>query len=57
MLFHDKILKGFDKGLMASIILIDLQIAFDTIDDDIPLKYLSAIGFPNHAVGWFKLYL
>ena len=54
---HDKILKGFDKGLMADMILIDLQKAFDMIDHDILLKKLSAIGFSNHTIGWFKSYL
>ena len=51
---HDKILKGFDKGLMTGMILVDLQKAFDTIDHDILLKNLSAIGFSNHTIGWFK---
>ena len=54
---HDKILKGFDKGLMTGMILVDLQKAFDTIDHDILLKKLSAIGFSNHTIGWFKSYL
>ena len=54
---HDKILKSFDKGLMTGMILIDLQKAFDTIDHDILLKKLSAIGFSNHTIGWFKSYL
>ena len=55
--FIIKFWKVFNKGLMTGMILIDLQIAFDTIDHDIPLKNLSAIGFPNHTIGWFKLYL
>ena len=54
---HDKILKGSDKGLMTGMILIDLQKAFDTIDHGILLKKLSAIGFSNHTIGWFKSYL
>ena len=57
MLLHDKILKGFDKGLMTGMILVDLQKAFDTIDHDILLKKVSAIGFSNHTIGWFKSYL
>ena len=31
---NDKILTGFDKGMMNGMILIDLQKAFDTIDHD-----------------------
>ena len=54
---HDKILKGFDKGLMTGMILIDFQKAVDMIDHDILLKKLSALGFSNHTIGWFKLYL
>ena len=54
---HDKILKGFDKGLTTGMILVDFQKAFDTIDHDILLKKLSAIGFSNHTIGWFKSYL
>ena len=42
---------------MTSMILVDLQRAFDTIDHDILLKTLSAIGFLNHTIGWFKSYL
>ena len=36
-LFNDKILKGFDKGMMTAMIRIDLQKAFDTIDHDVLL--------------------
>ena len=54
---HDKILKGFDKGLMTGMIMVDLQKAFDTIDHGILLKTLSAIGFSNHTIGCFKSYL
>ena len=42
---NDKILKGFDKRLMTGMILIDLQKGFDTIDHDIRLQKLYAIGF------------
>ena len=54
---HNKILKGFDKGLMTGMILVDFQKAFDTIDHDKLLKKLNAIGFSNHTIGWFKSYL
>ena len=54
---NDKILKGFDKGLMIGMILIDLQKAFDTIDHDILLQKLYAIGFSKHTVNCFQSYL
>ena len=54
---HDKILKGFDKGLMTGMILADLQKTFVTIDHDILLKDVRTIGFSNHTIGWFKSYL
>ena len=41
---------------MTGMILVDLQKAFDTIDRDILLKKLSAIGDSNHIIGWFKSY-
>ena len=39
---------------MTGLILVDLQKSFDTIDHDILLKKLRAIGFSNHTIGWFK---
>ena len=54
---NDKILKGFDDGLVTGMVLIDLQKAFDTINHDIPLKKLIIIGFSDHTVKWFQSYL
>ena len=54
---HDKILKGFDQGLMTGMILIDLQKAFDTIDHDVLLQKLYAIVFSKHSINWFRSYL
>ena len=42
---NDKTLKGFDNGLFTVMILIYLKKAFDTIDHDIMLEKLKAIGF------------
>ena len=42
---------------MNGMILIDLQKAFDTINHDMLIKKLSAIGFSNQSTGWFKSYL
>ena len=49
---NDKTLKGFDKGLMIGMILIDLGKAFETIDHDILLQTLYAIAFSKHTVNW-----
>ena len=56
-LLHDKILKGFDKGLITGMILADLLKDFNKIGHDILLKKLSDIGFSNHTIGWFESYL
>ena len=53
----DKVLKGFDKGLLTGMILIDLQKAFNTIDHEISLQKLKAIKFSESTVKWFKSYL
>ena len=50
----DKILKGFDEGLLTGMILIDLQKAFDTINLEILFKKLKAMGISE---GWFQSYL
>ena len=47
---NDKILKGFDQGLITGMILIDLQEAFDTIHNDILLQKLYAIGLSKQSV-------
>ena len=54
---NDKILKGFGRGMMTGMILIDLQKAFGTIDHDVLLPKLYAIGFSKRTVNWFKSYL
>ena len=43
--------------MMTVMILIDLQKAFDTIDHDVLLHKLYAIGFSKRTVNWFKSYL
>ena len=54
---NGNILKGFDNGLFTGMILIDLQKAFNTIDHNILLEKLKAIGFFNDNVNWFHSYL
>ena len=53
----DKVLKGFDEGLLTGMILIDLHKAFDTIDHEILLHKLKAIKFSGSTIKRFKLYL
>ena len=53
----DKIIKGFDGGLLKGLILIDLQKAFDTINHEILLKKLEAIGFSDKCIRWLWSYL
>ena len=53
----DKILTGFDSGLLTGMILIDLQKAFDTINHDILLRKMASLGFSNHSIMWFQSYL
>ena len=53
----DKILKGFDEGLLTGMILIDLQKVFDTIDHEILLQKLKAIRFSKGTLQWVRSYL
>ena len=53
----DKVLKGFDEGLLTGMILIDLQKAFDTTDHEILLQKLKVIKFSESTIKWFKSYL
>ena len=55
LFLNDKILKGFDDGLLTGMILTELQKAIDMISHYILL--LSIIGFPDHIVKWFQSYL
>ena len=53
----DKVLTGFDSGLLTGMILVDLQKAFDTINHGILLKKMSALRFSDRSINWFQSYL
>ena len=57
MHLSNQILKGFEARKSTSMILIDLQKAFDTLDHQILLKKLKYIGFSPETVRWFESYL
>ena len=43
-----------DKGHYTGMVLIDLQKAFDTVNHDILLCKLDAIGFDFSVIQWFR---
>ena len=53
----DSIKFNMDNGLYTGMVLIDLQKAFDTVDHEILIQKLSAIGANENAISWFKSYL
>ena len=53
----DKILEGFDEGLLTGMILTDLQKTFDTINHKVLLQKLKAIRFSEQSIQWFWSYL
>ena len=54
---RNKILKGFDEGLLTGMVLIDLQKAFDEIDHEILLQKRKAIRFSKETLQCFRSYL
>ena len=53
----DKILKGFDEGLLTGMMLIDLQKAFKKINHKVLLQKLKAIRFSEQSIQLFRFYL
>ena len=52
-----QILNGFEAKKSTGMILIGLQKAFDTLDNQILLKNLKNIDFSTETVRWFESYL
>ena len=53
----DKIKCNNDNGLYTGMVLLDLQKAFDTVDHDILLSKLKAVGANGNVIKWFDSYL
>ena len=54
---NNKIATGFESGLHTSMVLIDLQKAFDTINHEILINKTEFLGFSKNVILWFKSYL
>ena len=53
----DQIRFDMDKGNYTGMVMIDLQKAFDTVDHDILLNKLKAIGLDDLSTSWLSSYL
>ena len=56
-LTNNTIATGFESGLYTSMILIDLQKVFNTVNHNILLKKMEFIGFSEETVKWVKSFL
>ena len=54
---NNNIAIGFESSLYTGMTLIDLQKASDTVNNDILLKKIEFIGFPEETTKWLKSYL
>ncbi|KAL9986631.1 hypothetical protein ACROYT_G000802 [Oculina patagonica] len=55
--FTDTIRRGMDQGLLTGAVFIDLRKAFDTVDHEIIVSKLNAVGIAETELSWFKDYL
>ncbi len=53
----DKIRKEVDNGKFCGMVMLDLQKAFDTVDHNILLYKLKAVGFDKNSLRWVQSYL
>ena len=51
------ILQEMDAGRITAMVLLDLSSAFDTVDHEILLNELAALGVQGQALEWFRSYL
>jgi len=52
----DYIKQEQDKGNYVGMVLLDLQKAFDTVDNGILIQKLKALGLNESALNWFRSY-
>ena len=55
--FADEVLLHMESGELCGAVFLDLTKAFDTVDHNILLSKLSAIGVSHSTLQWFKSYL
>ena len=54
---YDDLLREADRGKMSLLVLLDISVAFDTVDHGILLGRLSALGIGGLALAWLRSFL
>ena len=54
---HDDLLREADRGKVSLLVLLDISVAFDTIDHSILLGRLSELGIGGLALAWLHSFL
>ena len=55
---YDEVLLGFDNDFCTVVVMIDMSVAFDTVDLDILLHVLStSLNIKGNALSWFQSFL
>ena len=54
---YDDLLREADSGKISLLVLLDISVAFDTIDHGILLGRLSELGIGGLALAWFRSFL
>ena len=55
---HDGIVRSIDSGKVSALVLLDLSLAFDTVDHDIMLQVMkNRFNVEGKALDWYRSYL